>query len=829
MEYLNINSEETYNFFVHAFEEQSIVPVLGSGFTCNVETNRHGRVPSGRLLKRKMIEKLVAANKGEEEELKAVSFSAVAEYFQSVFPISENKWINDYCRKNFTSVRIKKAHQLNFLNGIDWPYVYTLNIDTGIEDSSKKWEPFYPNRPFDDRTVRENAKCLYKIHGDIAMFCKNLNYDEMILTENQYIASLEHNKQFHDYLTADCGNRNILYIGCSLSDEIDIKFSVLSDNNKNKRVKDVRGIYVTSEDLSNFRVNQLENFNISHIIKISSIEEYEIFYEFIYKCYCDSKSKAVSSIDQFRFKERNLLPADKESNLDYLSSLAHYREQLPFYYTPSVLLKELELSDNQINVIVGRRFAGKSMLAYSLLESNPNYNRFYISEEESISEIDIKKLLEENNSIILFDSEALDEKSFNHLIDNFNPKKKNVVCIFLNSSSDVANLITYTNDIINYALKGQLVGKLPAKDIALINDKLNILGIASFNPKHKLLDNTMRIANVYNRKIVSSYPIVDEEELVLLIWVLVKSKLYYEDIVTLGLKNSYQSTIRKFSPFIQEEPCKKGEIKRHSGYKVICNGRLGLLQILSAYIYPGTDTDAAKKATAIHQDKVCGAIYTILNRFNRIDKDNVKEFLFFDKLNDVFSRTYSAKSIESLEEGRRPNNGAASIIHKVYGNSDIMRIKADDPNYWLQRAKSIYILCDYDIDQSAEINNAIDWAKKAEEDAIIKSQEGENKYRRTESNAVLQIAMLQGKMAKICKYKNIKINEEALRYYYKGFSDPNNIVPATTLITHSRGTKDLREFVTQLGCNPHCVGDEWNKEKNYLLNVIIQRFDKDNL
>lgn len=43
--------------------------------------------------------------------------------------------VTEYFYKHFTGIKIKKANQLRFLNDIKWKYIYTLNIDTGIEES----------------------------------------------------------------------------------------------------------------------------------------------------------------------------------------------------------------------------------------------------------------------------------------------------------------------------------------------------------------------------------------------------------------------------------------------------------------------------------------------------------------------------------------------------------------------------------------------------------------------------------------------------------------------------------------------------------------------
>lgn len=260
---------------------------------------------------------------------------------------------------------------------------------------------------------------------------------------------------------------------------------------------------------------------------------------------------------------------------------------------------------------------------------------------------------------------------------------------------------------------------------------------------------------------------------------------------------------------------------------MICNGKLGLLQILSAYIYPSANSEIANRMAKEHQKKVCEAIYAILLSFSKIDIDSVKEFLQFDKLNDVFSRVYSESSISSISGSKGTTNikyGAASFIHNVYANENIKQLKANDPNYWLQRAKSIYITNNYKRTGSKrEILEAIDWAKKAEQDSRTRVDNGEMKYSRTESNAIMQIAMLYGKLAKLDRYNKKKVNELALEYYYKVFSDANNIGATKTLLANSRGTNDFIEFINKLISNENTVGGEWSREKDYLVNVGVNK------
>lgn len=124
-----------------------------------------------------------------------------------------------------------------------------------------------------------------------------------------------------------------------------------------------------------------------------------------------------------------------------------------------------------------------------------------------------------------------------------------------------------------------------------------------------------------------------------------------------------------------------------------------------------------------------------------------------------------------------------------------------------------------------EILEAIDWAKKAEQDSRTRIDNGEIKYSRTESNAIMQIAMLYGRLAKLHAYVNKDVNEYALEYYYKVFSDTNNIGATRTLLNHSRGTEDFTKFINILVSNSDSVGIEWSQERNYLINIGLKKDD----
>lgn len=825
MEELRIDDAATENFFVAAFKNNNIVPILGAGFTVGMPAKGNNTVPNGSELKKYMIEQIVKVQTGiSEKELMKETFSVVADLFENTCDDIKGMGVSQYFNEHFTGVKIKNDTQVRFLNSIDWDYIYTLNIDTGIENTDYgKWEKFYPNNDFDEYINYGEKKKLYKIHGDVNQFLKSLDYNEMILTESQYIRSLDKNKKFHDMLSSDCESKNIIYIGCSLDDEIDIKYSVLSDKNRNYSEKKTYRIYITAEPLSELKKKKLEGFNISHYIQLQSSSDYELFYEFLIHCYQESLEGQISEIDSLGYQRPEIMDIDKKENIRYLADIKKDKKKLPYYYYESEILNTLNFSSEKINVIIGRRFSGKTMLAYNILDHYQNYRRYFVIGQESVDKQAIQKLMELKNALIVFDSDSVDDKTFMEVLNSFNAKNQSIVCIFINSYDDLFNLVSHHAGKINQPMNHILVGMMSHTDTEAVNQKLDDIGISRFDEKYNILDNTLRIANVYKENIVSDYTISGKDELVIIIWLLTQNKMYFEEIVYLGLSHQYKEIIKKFTPFLQEEKCKRSELRKHSASKIICNGKLGLLQILNSYAYP-QENKMGNVVVKQRQRDICDSIYHILHSFNRVDPDVVKKFIMFDTLNDIFSRKYSWESIDyvvSSGESGKDLSGASGLIQMIYDDDNIKKLEASDPNYWLQRAKSVNIAYRKKTD-IAKLYEGIDWAIKAEQDSKIKADQGERKYNRTMSNAIIQVAIMLGKVARLNNYNIIEDNNRAIEYYYKGLSDSNNAAAAKTILSHSRGTEDFKSLIKYLVENWNQVGHEWQKESNYLIGIGVK-------
>ena len=211
-----VSFDEIKQELIGRVRKNMLIPVIGSGFTRACSALK-GSVPSGNDYKKYMIEE-IARLSGEGDEiigdLKNESFSNVASAYHHVASVSDKRC---YLRNNFTQVKIGDDKK-RFLNQ-SWPYVYTLNIDDGIENNSVFNHVIYSNRDVDNG-IFDEEKCVVKLHGDVFEMLSYQDSKSQIFSKEQYILSLKDNKSLLSHLTNDYLYNALIYIGCSLADEI---------------------------------------------------------------------------------------------------------------------------------------------------------------------------------------------------------------------------------------------------------------------------------------------------------------------------------------------------------------------------------------------------------------------------------------------------------------------------------------------------------------------------------------------------------------------------------------------------------------------------------
>ncbi|MDD2728086.1 SIR2 family protein [Malikia sp.] len=148
---------------------------------------------------REQIKAAPVAEKPSDVELDRSEFKKLSEiYFRdNIVPLELIKASIDSC---FTKVDIVDAAKRRFLS-IDWPYIYTLNIDDGIERAIDGVKVL-PYKAFSRHSGR---RYVYKLHGDAedVLTAASLDDLQVIFGEADYIKSLKKNEYFLGSLTND--------------------------------------------------------------------------------------------------------------------------------------------------------------------------------------------------------------------------------------------------------------------------------------------------------------------------------------------------------------------------------------------------------------------------------------------------------------------------------------------------------------------------------------------------------------------------------------------------------------------------------------------------
>lgn len=180
-----LKPEDIKSNLVAFFKNKSVVPIVGSGFTCGLNAFK-GTVPNGCEYKKYMETKLVEQDFSEEEkkEILSASFSTLCDYYEDDENIAQETRRN-YLKSNFYKVTMPKEDVRSLLFNIEWPYIYTLNIDDAIENSSSFKKIILPNKEFNDEIFSEE-KCIIKLHGDIGDIITYKAVEKFLLLRNMH-------------------------------------------------------------------------------------------------------------------------------------------------------------------------------------------------------------------------------------------------------------------------------------------------------------------------------------------------------------------------------------------------------------------------------------------------------------------------------------------------------------------------------------------------------------------------------------------------------------------------------------------------------------------
>ena len=782
---------------MYMLANKRIIPVIGSGFTRGEKT-QYGIVPSGTDMKEYMIQELLTSNNGyTKEELISKEFSKIVNYYFS--DIDDDK-IRDYYRRNFVTVKIKSESKKTFLE-IDWDNIYTLNIDDGIEKCNNKYEVIYANKELYSGFDKYDSKYLIKLHGDASGYKYKECEEWFILSKEQYIRSLKTNESLLTRFSATYFSKNILFIGCSLDDEIDILSKVI--NSKDQPYSSMK-IYVTNNELSKSQLKDLELFGIEYVLKV---DNYEKFYDEMYKIYEKSKNLTVKEYENyknFNIRTKKIKEYYKDIHLLYKENIINDKSiiEVPSYYIQREKAKEIlkDINSKTILALIGTRVSGKTYLLYNLIENIQDKQVYYFPSSVSLDSRIVKFILKNRNTVFIFDSGVLEDEEIREIILNYSniQNLNNKIILTINKSDEVI-IPNLKNDKVS---KYILLNKFSDIECKNINKLLSHLMLPNFKSKMTLLDNIFEVeehigrmpGNISNKtdKIKDFSLSLKDNEIKLLILLGVKHKITPGDISILRLNKYYREIKNKFSPIIDEDYTELIEKNyKDYGYKIFSNAQLWILKQLGNYAL-----EKENKYQIAYVIKDIVRDYRLSNKTNESNR-----IILFETLNELFPR----------KEG-----GAGELINIIY--TLLEDILSGEPNYWIQRAKSILHIYNK---KHNKIVEGIKCSTKVYKDITSNGAIINIKNNNILRNSIFTTSMLYGRLVNLEHYRNLDNAKSALKYYYIAISDETNNDYIANLLREQRS--DLEELIKFL-----FTCSELNLNEQKMLNYLYGCLQREN-
>lgn len=679
-------AKQVYKEFVVYFRNHNLIPIVGAGLSAGAETE-NGIVPNGKEYMEHMIEMLCENNgftQEEKDRFTTEKFSALCDYYEDDENVlAENRL--EYLKNNFYKVNMRENDFRKRFFDIGWPYIYSLNIDDAIENTSEYKRIILPNRDFYEQILDEE-KCIIKMHGDIREIVTYKKSDK-IFTSKEYSLSIEKNIHLLKKLRNDYECNNIVYIGCSLEDEMDLK--ILSQwNIGQSEFENLSRTFIFI--VGHPSKTQKSRFKIYGITDVVCFSKYEEMYTFLKAAWDESQKIQSDQLDAYRLiRTEKIGKEDKKRNMEYFlwqKSLYNHKERTlvyPYYFTARNLTISImsNLSKNKVHLVYGGCISGKSYLLADIYYRIKDREVFYFDGRERLSKQALTDLLGRKDMVALLDSGTLIREQFEVILQNanvINKNSSNIILILNRSDSDAMGIIKWklnkglicAEDIISYNISNKLQ-ETGCNEVKSINGLLPYIDLIPYTNQRTFLDQVIYVEEQlskpgkFHRICISPQ---NEKQLALLITLAIKEKLYSYDVINLGFEKEIGEALKKYTPFIECVEVDEYEKKNSdlSNYKYILNSKYWLRRELGNF--------ARVKE---NDELICSAYQYIIYRIKQASGNDenkqrkiCRDYILFDVMNDIF-----------LDEYR----GNITLIMHVY--KKLHELLAEDYHFLHQNAK----------------------------------------------------------------------------------------------------------------------------------------------
>lgn len=796
--------------------ERALIPILGTGFSCSSRAFK-GIVPTGEEFKEHMLNVLCKRrykSVEEQQQLKSLMFSDIANLYETVEDISKDER-RQYIRDNFWKVKLDDTRKK--LLHINWPYIYTLNLDDGIEENSSFKQVICAFDDIDEKILDE-AKCVIKLHGDVNRYLSSRG--KIIFSKKAYIDSLQNNRALLNRVENDMVYQNIVYIGCSLSDELDLRITTKDIINSDTNYR----FYFTTKEPTVLKRDELKAYGITHIVLFKDYDEiywslYELWQNKTVKSkgyLSDCKVKKVMQIKEYSDSVNNAYFFDGKSLLN------DKREAiLPYYFIRREISGRIVKEINAKNFVLIRGYSctGKTYILMDVLRQLNNKEVYYLQSKELIHPGKLKALLGRKNICILADDMAFSNENLRYIIDNLSSLHDlNIHVLYAisyknNEIFNIMQLLKSNNDTrMNYISDSMVIPKkLSKSETASINDRLNKCNIGTFFDDRTMVDNILNIANTVN--VHSKYDNLvlndlNKKQIAALVLLSIKKKVFVKECSDLDIYEEMKFYSDKLDPVIDEERTEDFERspRYNSRSKFVLNGEMYLVKTLKNWVKPSNYDLVAEAYEYLIKQIVGDKLPTV----DYSDTRPYRDFIMLDNINYLFG-----------------SKQRMDLIRKIYDK--LQGMLASEPSYKHQRAKCEILAAKYTTDVSVK-KEYYEQAENYVLGAIMIYQKRYSEKNNEKINISLQHAkytraLIYCNLCMLDNYANVELNVKAIQMTYEAFLTSYNSFEyaGKDTVNYNKAIENMISDMIEMAAN---LPGEAKEQLEYLLNkkneVLVQ-------
>ena len=651
-----VKQQEGINLLIDLIHKNSLVPFIGSGFTGGAPAFG-GDVPMGPELMEIMKKEILRPGNDEDEEsLSQCDFTELAEKFLD----EDNVHLDvrfEILKNYFTEVQLPQ-YKADFLK--IWKYIYTINIDDGIENACG-YKVVLPYASLRDSPLNlfKGKHYVLKLHGDAAKEIETEGEFNMVLSSTQYITSLreQSNENILSSVYSDYKQKNLIFIGCSLAKEIDLQ-QIYKDIKKD--ILSNKIIYLCSNIPDKQTQKNLRKYGINTLL---IVDNYDSFYKNIVIEF--NKQKDVV---RYRYinPETNILKSKDAIIKLFALGRPTFDIRTGYFSVPVCKAQRDTISTivqavhvHSFVFIKGRRLSGKTTLLQSLIAAMPAYRQIvFFPSGYAVDTETFQALLEDcHESLFVFDSNTLSPEVYRELILS----RKSL----LENGAKVIIATNINEDYLEGKLSAYVVVLSPQFSLNELDDFNSQVDRLAFIRRYRsdtTLDYSWRLMEQQRLQSPFSNCPVDGWSLnqkIILYMLVVFDCVYAHELSRLDISLCEAEAFTSSNQELFEKiDCDPNESEGKSVFKYVHNSRYIAISLL----------------TRINKDDIVNIVCKVVKKLYLDDPYQYKSIIMYDTFNNIFSQ----------------KKGAGHLIDEVY--EKLEKILYAEPHFWLQRAKSIYRL-----------------------------------------------------------------------------------------------------------------------------------------